>query len=634
MGSFSVKAIVFGGITFLLLSEVALYSTVFLTTDINKESESTGSMFFFALFLNDFLVTAIAAFVAAYVAKRFCIQHAMAIGVMAILFSFLVLDWASFGLTNVLSLLIKIVAAYVAGLLCKRLLNMGVEKKEISANDSSREKALYVWECALIGVISKVSFTVYWYFTTRADISGSEFYLFAVIILITESSLSFHDGKIKLFGPTLIGILVAEFVVMIFTIVAPNISPVSYQVASPVLTALIYTALLVPVSVAAGILGRMVRWLLSDKINQVDTERLLPWPFAIGFILAAATPISHPLEKLIKDYVARNNVVEITRSQFEYFNEHPTEGFVCDLTKFMGDDSKQKQDSYGVRYYINYHWGYRYELWCDSEASPNESFFIIAKPYSPSTSSDAVYCADESGAVRMALASQQYSTYQCRKSKTIIRTVADRGRFESSGAATGESQHQSENNDGKNRYPKIKKSEITPDVSASKRGVNYNRFKETSGTLTVHGTGYPALPYGFNYDTSYVISINMAIPYVNVHRENLAKLLVDEFGSKITDEILFQNFGNHRPESLSIIIGSDVPVKILQAVLRVFSQTDIPITITMHTDGEKYRYKAQSVIVGGLLKVQKSPVSGETIDILLREGISQEEFIKIVTELS
>ncbi len=205
--------------------------------------------------------------------------------------------------------------------------------------------------------------------------------------------------------------------------------------------------------------------------------------------------------------------------------------------------------------------------------------------------------------------------------------VADKG------VATGARQQHPENDADSNRYPRIKESEIPYSILASKRGVNYERFKEINGTLRVHGTGDQRLPYGFNYDTTYVISINTAIPYINVHRENLAKSLIGEFGTQIIDKILFQNFGNHRPKSLSIIVGTAVPVKVLQAVLGVFSKTDIPITITMHADAEKHRYKAQSVVVGGLLEVQKDPVSREAIDILLREGITQEEFLNVVTKL-
>ncbi len=432
MGSFSIRAIVIGVITFLCLSEVAHYSTFLLTTDIDKESEPNAVTTFLAVFLGDFLVMAIAAFVAAYAAKRLYIEHALAIAVAAILLRIVLVDTTAFGLISILSLLLKLAAAYVGGFLCMRWISSSVTpeetsaivkevevsgnvaNEEVSVDKYSQANTWYAWQCALIGILSKISFTVYWSFTTRANISGSEFYMFAVIILVTESTLSYYDGKIKLIGPTLLGLLAAEFIVMIFTMVAPDVSPVSYQIASPVLTTLVYIAMLAPVSVVGGIVGKLIGRFYGNKEIQDNNEQLVPWPFAIGFFLAVATPASHPLEKIIKDHIARDNVIEIARAEFEYFGEHPKEGFSCDLAKLAGRDAKQKNDTFGASYFINYHRGYRYELWCEPEAMPNNVFFIIAIPYSPSTSSDAVYCADESGAVRMASASQSYSTYRCR----------------------------------------------------------------------------------------------------------------------------------------------------------------------------------------------------------------------------
>ncbi len=161
---------------------------------------------------------------------------------------------------------------------------------------------------------------------------------------------------------------------------------------------------------------------------------------------------------------------------------------------------------------------------------------------------------------------------------------------------------------------------------------SYERFKEAD-TITGKRTDDSRLPNVFNYATSFVISINRGIQDVNVLRENLAKILIEKVEPQDIDKILFDFFGETRPETLGIMIGSRVPLKIAQAVVRVFSQQSaLPITITINADDGIFG-NTQRVYIGGLVRAEKNPISLETIDILLREDISQEEFIEIVSKL-
>lgn len=153
---------------------------------------------------------------------------------------------------------------------------------------------------------------------------------------------------------------------------------------------------------------------------------------------------------------------------------------------------------------------------------------------------------------------------------------------------------------------------------------SHDKIKEAD-RITYKRTDDSRLPYVFNYGTSFVILINRRIPDVNTLRENLAKILTEK---QVIDKILFSWFGKTSLETLEIKIGSRVPLNIAQAVLKVFSrQSALPIIITIDAkDG------GQRVLVGGLMKTGKNPMNQEKIDALLREKISQEEFMRIAKE--
>lgn len=169
-------------------------------------------------------------------------------------------------------------------------------------------------------------------------------------------------------------------------------------------------------------------------------------------------------------------------------------------------------------------------------------------------------------------------------------------------------------------------------MPACAQGESHERFKEAD-RIAYTRTGDSKLPFVFNYGTSFVISMNRGIPDVYVLRENLAKILIEKMEPQVIDKILFDFFGKTRPENLEIMIGSKVPLHISQAVIRVFSKhSDLPVILTINTVDGKFG-NTQRVYIGGLVKTGKSPVSRETIGVLLSKSISREEFIRFVSEL-
>lgn len=166
------------------------------------------------------------------------------------------------------------------------------------------------------------------------------------------------------------------------------------------------------------------------------------------------------------------------------------------------------------------------------------------------------------------------------------------------------------------------------------RDGRFGRFKELNAMRSSKRTGDSRLPYAFNYDTSYVISINHRIPDAQVRREKLAKLLIEEVEPQLIDKILFEDFGDSCIKTVSIVIGSRIPVKVAQAVVSVFSQDlSLPITIDIRGEDAKHKSSTQIIYVGSLAKSEKNPINREAIDALLRKDMSQKQFIRAVSEL-
>lgn len=138
----------------------------------------------------------------------------------------------------------------------------------------------------------------------------------------------------------------------------------------------------------------------------------------------------------------------------------------------------------------------------------------------------------------------------------------------------------------------------------------------------------------FNYNTSYVISINYFIPDREVLYKNLKNTLAEEVEKEIIDKILLNTFVSQSIDTLQITIGSRVPVSIAQAVIKVYSQqSSLPIIINIKSLSGELRH-TERIYVGSLGKNNKKPISQEKIDALLSDEISHDEFIRIVSELN
>ncbi|HEX8474111.1 MAG TPA: hypothetical protein VF666_08775 [Pyrinomonadaceae bacterium] len=144
-------------------------------------------------------------------------------------------------------------------------------------------------------------------------------------------------------------------------------------------------------------------------------------------------------------------------------------------------------------------------------------------------------------------------------------------------------------------------------------------------------------PAKFNFDRRFLVSINRAIPNATAIKDELVNLLAN---NGTLDDILFDWFGSEQPESVELRIGSRVPVETAQAVIKVLSrQEKLPVRVLVSEDDtlveENHRYffgYTQRITIGSLIKSKKKPLSREMMDALLREGITQKEFLKILSD--
>ena len=274
-----------------------------------------------------------------------------------------------------------------------------------------------------LDILLNWSFFIYWTATTKNDLGGSYPILVIVMVLFSETILSIYDKKIKYFGPTGRGILLAWFSEVIFTAIFPHISPASHQLLP--LEPVIFILVIVPTTVIGSMFGKIISNTFLGNQKPISNTWMLPWPFVIGLILALASPIVTPLEKGIKEYRARTKVIEITHAQFKYYHDNPDEGYTCDLSKLMGGKSYKEKDQQGMAYEVQYEWGYAHRLWCHSDTQPRDTFYLSISPYSVTTSGDVAYCSDETGLVRSTPRRNESNWRRyCRESINIIKTIA------------------------------------------------------------------------------------------------------------------------------------------------------------------------------------------------------------------
>lgn len=145
-----------------------------------------------------------------------------------------------------------------------------------------------------------------------------------------------------------------------------------------------------------------------------------------------------------------------------------------------------------------------------------------------------------------------------------------------------------------------------------------------------------ALPARFNYGRQFLVSVNRAIPGAAALKGEIAAHIAR---AGALDRVLFESFGTEPPAGVAVKIGKRVPVEIAQAVIRaVAARKDLAVTVYVYKDdtitlGGRRLFFAytQRVIVGSLGENKGEPLGAGKAEALLREGITQKEFFKLLS---
>jgi len=130
----------------------------------------------------------------------------------------------------------------------------------------------------------------------------------------------------------------------------------------------------------------------------------------------------------------------------------------------------------------------------------------------------------------------------------------------------------------------------------------------------------------FNDDRPFLIAVNQKIP----NARNIRDTVVQSLGQKrLLEKVVFTWFGETPPEAIEVKIGVNVPLAISQSVLRALStEKGLPLIVSLYLQDKEFWY-TQQIIVGSLTKSGSKPIPDSTLDALLSEQISREEFLRI-----
>ena len=152
--------------------------------------------------------------------------------------------------------------------------------------------------------------------------------------------------------------------------------------------------------------------------------------------------------------------------------------------------------------------------------------------------------------------------------------------------------------------------------------------------LVVRKTGDKDLPARFSHDRAFLVSINRGVANADRIKRALVGHLRD---TGRLDDFLFDWFGPE--DSQSVEVGRRVPVDVAQLVIRILSEENIPVIVSVNKDdtltrGDEILFFGftQRIAIGSLRRRKGKPLSKENIDALLTVGISQKEFMKILSE--
>jgi hypothetical protein len=145
------------------------------------------------------------------------------------------------------------------------------------------------------------------------------------------------------------------------------------------------------------------------------------------------------------------------------------------------------------------------------------------------------------------------------------------------------------------------------------------------GTVYINGTWV-----GFNQGRRYGISINKHLPNARDARAKLAVVLKEQ---KQLDQVVFDWFGRGPLKRLDIVIGTNIPVGVAQALISAYAtESKIPVYVVLRTtDGA---VEGTSLIhVGSLVSHGKDPITQEQLREVLKPGLTPEQFAKLLPKI-
>lgn len=148
--------------------------------------------------------------------------------------------------------------------------------------------------------------------------------------------------------------------------------------------------------------------------------------------------------------------------------------------------------------------------------------------------------------------------------------------------------------------------------------------------VTVTATGDDQLPFKFNADRPFVISLNLSIPGYDAFKGNLVANLT---AGDLAGKVVFDLFASEKPpQFVEVILGRRVPVAIAQAVIKaVGAIPGLKMTLVLETEDNQFG-GTQRIYVGSLTQKPRTPVSAEKLRSLLAPQHSPEEFHALVVK--
>ena len=173
-------------------------------------------------------------------------------------------------------------------------------------------------------------------------------------------------------------------------------------------------------------------------------------------------------------------------------------------------------------------------------------------------------------------------------------------------------------------------------ITASAQSAKHSDIEEAD-EIKIKKSDGKKLPLKFNHDRSFAISINRGIPGSSEMRKRLATLLAD---NGQLNEVVFIWFGTVKPQTIEIKIGRRIPIEIAQAVVKVLSHLEDTSVVLSALDDKvvvsrqkvfNFGY-SQRVIMGSLVQSKRKPITKEITAALLKEGLTQAEFFRVLSK--